>query len=83
MSVDIEMTEQQIDAQLEDAPLEGVSVEVTLSPLMTTPSGDYLVRCNGCDYTRPKSEPGPCPNGHTSGFTMVVEDEEQADEDGE
>ncbi|WP_435005123.1 hypothetical protein P12x_003016 [Tundrisphaera lichenicola] len=32
------------------------------------PGGDYLVKCNGCDFTTAKSSGEPCPKGHASGF---------------
>lgn len=36
-------------------------------------STDYIVKCNTCGWTRRKSNPGPCPSGHTSGFTVAGE----------
>lgn len=59
------------------------------APLVLPPPADYRVRCNGCGYTKMRSEPGLCPEGHTAGWSYAepepepeIEEEEAGEGEG-
>jgi ParB family transcriptional regulator, chromosome partitioning protein len=37
----------------------------------TGPPADYLVKCNACSFTKKRSAPGGCPEGHDAGFSYL------------
>lgn len=63
---------------LEIAPCNLLSDAGAVPIDLSTPEVDYLVRCNGCSWTKLKSNvKALCPNGHRVGFTsdlLIVPD---------
>jgi hypothetical protein len=59
------------------AALEGTPPE----PGTTAPKNDYLVKCNGCDFVRRKSDAGSCPSHQLAGWSYAgpIVDEDTAD----
>lgn len=47
------------------------SIEVGVSEEQMVAAADYVMKCNSCDFTKNKSDPGGCPQGHVLGFGYV------------